>query len=249
MGLVALLGTETNPTARAVRYTEAPGMTNERDERPPPGNSIHILPAGRVTPLCGQVPDDDEPCVSWAERAAVTCEDCLAAASGRYSPPFVSSVRVERSSGPHEYVSIWLRGQNVGTLCVRRGDGDELRRLLLHDGDATRAEIRDCRAELVSRRDVIGLALEAQRELQRLTKQAARMLIEAKAEPTGERYHQGRAAALEELLESMCPPEDSTHDEAVNTTGPMAFAKCDRRADVAHYDALLGTDPDDEREP
>jgi len=44
--------------------------------------------------------------------------------------PFVTSVRVERSSGPHEYVSIWIRGANCGTLCVGKGDGDELVRRL-----------------------------------------------------------------------------------------------------------------------
>lgn len=51
----------------------------------------------------------------------------------RPSQPFVTSVRVERSSGPHEYVTVWLRGQNVGTLCVGQGDGDELRALLLSE--------------------------------------------------------------------------------------------------------------------
>ena len=54
-------------------------------------------------------------------------------ASGTERPhqPFVTSVRVERSSGPHEYVSVWIRGANVGTLCVGRGDGEALRDLLL----------------------------------------------------------------------------------------------------------------------
>lgn len=73
--------------------------------------------------------------------------------------PFVTSVRVEPSDGPHDYVTVWIRGANVGTLCVGKGDGELLRALLVGD--------RDC------------------------------------------------------------------------TTGPMAFAKCDRRADVARYDAEL----------
>jgi len=44
---------------------------------------------------------------------------------------FITSVRLERSQGPHEYVSLWIRGQNVGTLCVGKGDGDLLRDALL----------------------------------------------------------------------------------------------------------------------
>jgi hypothetical protein len=79
------------------------------------------------------------------------------------SAPFVTSVRVEKSSGPHEYVTVWLRGQNVGTLVVGQGDGFKLEALLLGG-------------------------------------------------------------------------------QGFNTTGPMAFAKCDRRADVAHYDALLAAE-------
>ncbi len=38
---------------------------------------------------------------------------------------FVSTVRVS-AAGPHEYVSVWIRGQNVGTLCVGKGDGEPL---------------------------------------------------------------------------------------------------------------------------
>jgi hypothetical protein len=85
------------------------------------------------------------------------------------APPFVTSVRVEKSSGPHEYVTVWLRGANVGTLVVGAGDGERLASLL-------------------------------------------------------------RAGEI-------CA--------TVNTTGPMAFAKCERRADVAHYDALLGINPEE----
>jgi hypothetical protein len=44
---------------------------------------------------------------------------------------FVTSVRVEKTSGPHEYVTVWIRGQNVGTLVVGQGDGLKLEALLL----------------------------------------------------------------------------------------------------------------------
>lgn len=45
--------------------------------------------------------------------------------------PFISTVRVNTpTSGPHEYVSVWIRGQNVGTLCVGKGDGERLALLL-----------------------------------------------------------------------------------------------------------------------
>lgn len=43
---------------------------------------------------------------------------------------FITSVRVEQSAGPHEYVSVWIRGASVGTLCVGKGDGEPLARLL-----------------------------------------------------------------------------------------------------------------------
>jgi hypothetical protein len=52
--------------------------------------------------------------------------------------PFISSVRVENSrvenskglDGPHEYVTVFIRGQNVGTLVVGAGDGLRLQELL-----------------------------------------------------------------------------------------------------------------------
>ena len=31
---------------------------------------------------------------------------------------FITSLRVESSGGGHEYVTVWIRGANVGTLCV-----------------------------------------------------------------------------------------------------------------------------------
>lgn len=40
-------------------------------------------------------------------------------------PSFVTSVRVS-PAGAHEYVSVWIRGQNVGTLVVGKGDGEPL---------------------------------------------------------------------------------------------------------------------------
>lgn len=50
--------------------------------------------------------------------------------------PFISSVRVEasRTGGPHEYVSVWIRGQQVGTLCVGKGDGEPLAAILRGEG-------------------------------------------------------------------------------------------------------------------
>lgn len=55
------------------------------------------------------------------------------APSARAPRPFITSVRVEGSdgAGPHEWVSVWIRGQNVGTLCVGKGDGVLLQTLLL----------------------------------------------------------------------------------------------------------------------
>jgi hypothetical protein len=47
------------------------------------------------------------------------------------SEPFITSVDVRCSRGGHEYVSVWIRGQSVGTLCVGKGDGQALRELLL----------------------------------------------------------------------------------------------------------------------
>jgi hypothetical protein len=47
--------------------------------------------------------------------------------------PFITSVRVTSSNGsdgPHEYVTVWIRGQSVGTLVVGTGDGVRLQELL-----------------------------------------------------------------------------------------------------------------------
>jgi len=44
--------------------------------------------------------------------------------------PFVTSVHIERGGGAHEYVTVWIRGANVGTLCVGKGDGEKLEALL-----------------------------------------------------------------------------------------------------------------------
>lgn len=46
-------------------------------------------------------------------------------------PAFITSVDVRPSGGPHEYVTIFIRGQNVGTLCVGKGDAKPLALLLL----------------------------------------------------------------------------------------------------------------------
>lgn len=43
---------------------------------------------------------------------------------------FITSVDVRPSNGGHEYVSVFIRGQNVGTLCVGKGDGEVLAYLL-----------------------------------------------------------------------------------------------------------------------
>lgn len=60
--------------------------------------------------------------------------------------PFVTSVDVRPGGGGgHEYVTIWIRGQNVGTLCVGTGDGEELRALLA----ATSEELREAFGEAV----------------------------------------------------------------------------------------------------
>jgi hypothetical protein len=55
--------------------------------------------------------------------------------------PFITSVRVQASAGGHEYVSIWIRGANVGTLCVGKGEGEQLARLL--QGCSCSAEFLD----------------------------------------------------------------------------------------------------------
>lgn len=66
--------------------------------------------------------------------------------------PFITSVDVRCSRGGHEYVSVWIRGQNVGTLCVGKGDGQALREVLLpgatgFEEEPTVAE-RPCAREL-----------------------------------------------------------------------------------------------------
>jgi hypothetical protein len=46
---------------------------------------------------------------------------------------FITSVRLTNSNGldgPHEYVTVWIRGANVGTLVVGTGDGVRLQELL-----------------------------------------------------------------------------------------------------------------------
>ena len=43
---------------------------------------------------------------------------------------FITSLRVESSGGGHEYLTIWIRGANVGTLCVGQRDGARLAELL-----------------------------------------------------------------------------------------------------------------------
>lgn len=45
------------------------------------------------------------------------------------SQAFITSVRIEKG-GAHEYVSVWIRGANVGTLCVREGDAERLALIL-----------------------------------------------------------------------------------------------------------------------
>jgi len=53
-------------------------------------------------------------------------------------PPrrFVTSVRVDHKPGaPHAYVTVWIRGANVGTLCVREDEAVPLEALLLGDRD------------------------------------------------------------------------------------------------------------------
>ncbi len=43
---------------------------------------------------------------------------------------FITSVRVE-TIGIHEHVSVWVRGQLVGTLIVGDGDGERIKNALL----------------------------------------------------------------------------------------------------------------------
>jgi hypothetical protein len=54
---------------------------------------------------------------------------------------FITSVAIEPSKGPHEYVSVWIRGQNVGTLCVGKGDGEPLAAILRGDASPQDAPV------------------------------------------------------------------------------------------------------------
>lgn len=42
------------------------------------------------------------------------------------SEAFITSIRIEKGRGSHDYVTVWIRGANVGTLCVGKGDGEHL---------------------------------------------------------------------------------------------------------------------------
>lgn len=55
--------------------------------------------------------------------------------------PFITSVDVRTSGARHEYVSVWIRGQNVGTLCVGAGDGEPLKAVLLGEPIYVRVEV------------------------------------------------------------------------------------------------------------
>ncbi len=67
---------------------------------------------------------------------------------------FITSVRVE-TVGAHEHVSVWVRGQLVGTLIVGPGDGERIKNALLGakyfgtdrpvDGPITREELVEWR--------------------------------------------------------------------------------------------------------
>jgi hypothetical protein len=48
-------------------------------------------------------------------------------------PKFISSVSVSESRGPHDYVNVFIRGQNVGTLVVGKGDAEPLRAVLMRE--------------------------------------------------------------------------------------------------------------------
>lgn len=70
--------------------------------------------------------------------------------------PFITSVEVRVGGGPHDYVTIWIRHQSVGTLCVGKGDGEELRlRLLAGETSTHTAELTPwMRGALDAMRDV-----------------------------------------------------------------------------------------------
>lgn len=53
---------------------------------------------------------------------------------------FISSVCVCVGKGPHDYVNVFIRGQNVGTLVVGKGDAEPLRAVLMREPDHTKAE-------------------------------------------------------------------------------------------------------------
>lgn len=67
---------------------------------------------------------------------------------------FITSVAVEHSRGPHAYVSIWIRGQQVGTLCVGEGDAEPLRALLM--GEREKLDIIAAAADKVLGIDVLA---------------------------------------------------------------------------------------------
>ena len=82
--------------------------------------------------------------------------------------PFITTVEVRASDGPHEYVSVWIRGQQVGTLCVGKGDGEPLRALLMpsvaaFEEEPTVSAARPCAQELCAHaRSIIGIDLGAE---------------------------------------------------------------------------------------
>lgn len=76
---------------------------------------------------------------------------------------FISSVRIEPGGGSHEYVTVWIRGANVGTLCVGKGDGERLEALLLPL--AIRARRFEMRPPLKG--EALDKAIEAQARITR----------------------------------------------------------------------------------
>lgn len=46
---------------------------------------------------------------------------------------FITSVSVEVGRGPHDYVNVFIRGQNVGTLVVGKGDAAMLKAILMRE--------------------------------------------------------------------------------------------------------------------
>jgi hypothetical protein len=77
--------------------------------------------------------------ISLAAAAAEEMATALDAVNEELAAQLVTTVRVERYGGPHEGVTIWLRGANVGTLTVGDGEGEALRRLLLSEGIVAKA--------------------------------------------------------------------------------------------------------------